>query len=1442
MNFIRALLFLFILPTCGLKWGEDPPPASSFNQESVGGACADQDYKKAFASYFFEEGDSSHKGATSSLSFVLNCLADTITETKDFFYDESLNRAELIQLLRQDFVRTRATAPIVDHILAPDYNYLDHYIGIKTSWVEMMTAGEEGRFVAEDLMCGHLSSAEVFSKADADALVRFLRGLAVLAPRLQQEAEQLFSQLQDQPLALLLNEAPLRQKLLSGLAEIFKESQPGFARFLEEGFSPTAEDTNRELFFRSLFRMAGLFPGPSERLGVPQIKYILLNLYITAQLFPLYDKDGDFVISHQEAKPLSCLTSRLVSLVISPRLGELPYSVQAFLNPQAVSDYILDRQKLPLSEEGSLNWDYFPYYLSAHPKDPKNLSYAEMSSLVSTLFATGFFFHKKRQALQNKSASHAVSGLLSLAGLSQSGLGSSSAETLGPPAESSGPPSSGSASNEGPQPGSGPAVSPPAESPVELVLTAKTLRTLSSQAGFPLSQERAERILSLASPLLDTVKSLKAGQDLSSFCSADPSPESVRISSKTLFELGQDLAGFMATAQQSGEAFVESFFADPQAQAWLAPQPATARGDLLSRDGGFSQEALFHPDFNRLFVAKLADWFEERLPGWSRFLRGNLSAPIVAEPPHPFSEEKSAFFAEQVMADLWEIAGPARPSIELFRAHARFVFLHIYTNSFLFSLLDQDKDLMLSPQEQEPLSCFYARLFEAAVEPFLSPYNDLVKSFLSPKALADYFISRGESSFSSGKALAFNQEELARFARWRLLEGGEISEDLSYGGMSRHLLQGFSLVKNLIPGARQAFNDGGEISALSGLFNPHSDLSGLFNPQSADEASHTLAGPAGAAGGSDHFAKTSHGHRAFYPWLIRLLRAEPEQTLSSSGLDPGAESVATARHTGHSRAGASIGASNILTKQALEEFVEKSGRLLPQDTDAYLVILNDAMATAGLYQEAWSVPAESVCGAVAEEDTLATEPLPLDFEVFSARDSLTLNKMLASLGRILPEAQRDSQNLFIRLQGEWEAYDGLSKTELASGPLSTHFASVLISYFKDKFPEQARFWDEIFLQARFEGPSPGGVLPSAPTSLEYDFPSSRPPAEFEGLDSTGGAEGADFQELLSADSALEGAGSAERAGLAQEAGAPLEGLSPPLPSQKAGILWQLIHRPFKSQDHLSAQNIRSFVLNAYTAQALFDVLDYDGDLRLSLEELRPLACLSSRLLRVALRPLRQSYPLLQEFPLSQVVIAYLLEHKSLPPFIAIDGASLSFQWVKLPEGKDALSWFFRQSLESRSRIFDLPNLLPQTPLAGEEGPFYLSAGEFSLLTALMHSAGYDLLEAFLYGRQEEEEATAPTAPSWRDSFARFLQKSPLSLDDLRGWGNSAKTWLDAQVSGSATALEGVEGVAQSASECVGDCPVEIPRRERSADRYEEPLDNQPAKGDFPFDPFLYPQR
>ena len=119
-----AFLFLF-LSACGLRLGEKAPSVFKYKLSSSADYCSQLNYRKEFDSYFLEGGNLSGQ----RLGKALYCLSSKIRAVKKWIGHEHLEKQELINLLNQDFVKTKEVQPIIDHIIHPDH--LDNYILIK---------------------------------------------------------------------------------------------------------------------------------------------------------------------------------------------------------------------------------------------------------------------------------------------------------------------------------------------------------------------------------------------------------------------------------------------------------------------------------------------------------------------------------------------------------------------------------------------------------------------------------------------------------------------------------------------------------------------------------------------------------------------------------------------------------------------------------------------------------------------------------------------------------------------------------------------------------------------------------------------------------------------------------------------------------------------------------------------------------------------------------------------------------------------------------------------------------------------------------------------------------------------------------------------------------------------------------------------------------------
>ncbi len=175
-----------------------------------------------------------------------------------------------------------------------------------------------------------------------------------------------------------------------------KEKPPAWWKFWRNSDSQTEE---LDSAFQPLWDMAQLPLPSSERLTAQNIKYIMLNIYITNSLFAVYDINQDSVLNPAELELLSCVLTPLVSpLVLSQldKLNGLPQQIkkliQDFYDPKAITNYIIKYQKLPPHSSKDIKGmaSFLRYRMWSDPDSWEDLSYTDASRLISVLILEAY--------------------------------------------------------------------------------------------------------------------------------------------------------------------------------------------------------------------------------------------------------------------------------------------------------------------------------------------------------------------------------------------------------------------------------------------------------------------------------------------------------------------------------------------------------------------------------------------------------------------------------------------------------------------------------------------------------------------------------------------------------------------------------------------------------------------------------------------------------------------------------------------------------------------------------------------------------------------------------------------------------------------------------------------------------------------------------------------
>lgn len=427
-EFFLFLVFFF-LSSCLLEIGEKAPPIPKYRVVPDSSYCSKLNYREEFSAYFLKAEKEPLKMSTGErIKKALRCLGSVISRNKNLFKNEQFAKQELINLLNQDFVKTDNAQPIIDHIISPEY--FDHYIFFKNNIVYLIEQHRNNQAVSADQVCqSEEGDKVVFSKQDVDSFLDFLKNLEDFFLTIEKNSYEIFNDFfkknsSDPYLSSKSNlgrSLVFRAQFLHFLSLYMKEDFPEYSQYLKDKLSegiynfaqleernniPYGERDDLEELFQNKRNLQKMFqvgndilapmlsmaqwpPSQSDKLGAQNVKYILLNIYIMKTLFSVYDVDKDSELSPEELKPLKCLITPLVSIIISSKLKDQWDIVKEIYDSQYIADYIIQSQEIPYSE---YDMGFLMYRVSraAGWGEAEALSYIEISRLVSALFAAFF--------------------------------------------------------------------------------------------------------------------------------------------------------------------------------------------------------------------------------------------------------------------------------------------------------------------------------------------------------------------------------------------------------------------------------------------------------------------------------------------------------------------------------------------------------------------------------------------------------------------------------------------------------------------------------------------------------------------------------------------------------------------------------------------------------------------------------------------------------------------------------------------------------------------------------------------------------------------------------------------------------------------------------------------------------------------------------------------
>lgn len=429
----------FFLSHCGLHIWEKAPPVPNYRiSASSSGYCSKINYKEEFKAYFFEElGESVDNNSVGKrVERALKCIQSRIIVAKDLIANDHLTKQELISLLNRESIRTENMEAIIDRII--NLKHFDESIFIKNNLVDIMKRPSADSVSLENTMCRKQEIGEsVLSKQEVDVLVSFLVHLSDFLLVVEQKSYDLkekffntvskekfvdtllekdFFYQKDSSFAyyawLFMVSEDFQNRFVSFLSDYFAEDFPEYSQYLKTGLSERTKNLEswlerwgrdiRKLFSRDKvdeildpLSQAMFFPQVfNSQLNVQNVKYIVLNIYLTQYFFFIYDVNRDFQIDHQELESLSCFLTSLVYVFIAPRLEGQREWIQNLYKPKAISNYIIRYQKFP----SIASLSYLSYRIFENPETLENLHYEDVSRLISGFFSE--FFKLRPEIIQ----------------------------------------------------------------------------------------------------------------------------------------------------------------------------------------------------------------------------------------------------------------------------------------------------------------------------------------------------------------------------------------------------------------------------------------------------------------------------------------------------------------------------------------------------------------------------------------------------------------------------------------------------------------------------------------------------------------------------------------------------------------------------------------------------------------------------------------------------------------------------------------------------------------------------------------------------------------------------------------------------------------------------------------------------------------------------------
>lgn len=417
-NYFFFISFLsFFLTACYLEIREPAPSIPKYKMSLASDHCANQKYKEDFSRYFFSNEDegSAVPFAGQKLKESLNCIRFRVSKAQDLINHEFFNQEELVGFLNQKFIKTKDMEFIIDAIV--DSQHLNKYILMKDSIIELISQSLDSPEEEIPLCRVKQVDSVAFSKKEVDVLLDFLLILSDFFVDVEEDSYYFFHQFfQTEEGLSFQGKSEFGQNLWFSevLSEYFQESFPGYVSFLKETLAyeeeefleapfwgnqpnPAWETRKEKILNETLTPLKEILEwsefNNEDQVTFQNVKYMMLNIRLTQAIFSIYDRNKNQVLDSEELSALDCFIKPFVSFIVSSRVEKESQFIKDLYRPEKVSKYIINEQTLPV-DEPSLSYIWFSLKDFVDSEEFSDLSYADVSRLVSALFFSTYSYLK----------------------------------------------------------------------------------------------------------------------------------------------------------------------------------------------------------------------------------------------------------------------------------------------------------------------------------------------------------------------------------------------------------------------------------------------------------------------------------------------------------------------------------------------------------------------------------------------------------------------------------------------------------------------------------------------------------------------------------------------------------------------------------------------------------------------------------------------------------------------------------------------------------------------------------------------------------------------------------------------------------------------------------------------------------------------------------------